>query len=105
MTVQVRNKQGEKSIRRRRHGSILGATRAGAEAEQRPAQHAEPRPAPLVPPARRAAARFDDGAPSRRRLHGATQDVAVYNCRCGYVFEATVSTSVGCPHCGAGQAW
>jgi rubrerythrin len=33
------------------------------------------------------------------------QDQATYACRCGYVFEAAVSTSVGCPHCGDSQAW
>ena len=32
-------------------------------------------------------------------------DQAVYTCQCGYVFEAPVSTSVGCPHCGGTQAW
>jgi DNA-directed RNA polymerase subunit RPC12/RpoP len=29
----------------------------------------------------------------------------MYTCSCGYVFEADVSTSVACPHCGTGQAW
>jgi hypothetical protein len=29
----------------------------------------------------------------------------MYTCSCGYVFEADVTTSVACPHCGAGQAW
>jgi predicted Zn-ribbon and HTH transcriptional regulator len=29
----------------------------------------------------------------------------MYTCTCGYVFQAKVSTSVACPHCGAGQAW
>ena len=29
----------------------------------------------------------------------------MYNCSCGYVFEAQVSTDVGCPHCGDTQAW
>jgi hypothetical protein len=29
----------------------------------------------------------------------------VYNCGCGYVFDALVSTSVDCPHCGDAQAW
>jgi hypothetical protein len=32
-------------------------------------------------------------------------DTAVYSCGCGFVFEADVSTSVGCPHCGDQQAW
>jgi DNA-directed RNA polymerase subunit RPC12/RpoP len=29
----------------------------------------------------------------------------VYSCGCGFVFEAQVSTSVDCPHCGGPQAW
>jgi hypothetical protein len=41
----------------------------------------------------------------RRREAGAPQDQAVYSCGCGFVFEAQVSTSVGCPHCGDMQAW
>jgi hypothetical protein len=41
----------------------------------------------------------------RRREAGAPQDQAVYACHCGFVFEAQVSTSVGCPQCGGTQAW
>jgi hypothetical protein len=46
-------------------------------------------------------------APARRhRLHhDPVQDTAIYNCSCGLVFEADVQTTVGCPHCGAEQAW
>lgn len=40
-----------------------------------------------------------------RRLGGATQDRALYSCSCGYAFDALVSTSVDCPHCGDRQAW
>jgi hypothetical protein len=32
-------------------------------------------------------------------------DTAVYNCHCGFVFEAPVCTSIACPHCGDCQAW
>jgi hypothetical protein len=78
MNVLLRHTQTEKSIRRRRQTAGTPAVRPG---------------------------RFDDSSPGRRRLHGPTQDTAVYNCRCGFVFEAAVSTSVGCPHCGGGQAW
>jgi hypothetical protein len=82
MSVLARNKKDDKGlVRRRRHA-----------------------PAPLVAPAP-TARRLDDAAPGRRRMHGPTQDMATYHCHCGYVFEATVSTSVGCPHCGTGQAW
>jgi len=33
------------------------------------------------------------------------EDHALYRCGCGYAFKAEVTTSVGCPHCGADQAW
>ena len=33
------------------------------------------------------------------------QDRATYNCSCGYIFQADVTTSVGCPHCGCELAW
>ena len=36
---------------------------------------------------------------------GGPNDKAVYKCSCGHEFEAAVSTSVQCPHCGTGQAW
>lgn len=42
---------------------------------------------------------------TRERDAGGPEDRALYRCQCGYVFEATVSTSVGCPHCGDAQAW
>lgn len=32
-------------------------------------------------------------------------DKAFYACSCGFAFTATVSTTVGCPHCGTPQAW
>jgi hypothetical protein len=40
-----------------------------------------------------------------RRLGGSSQDRALYSCDCGYAFDAPVSTSVDCPHCGDRQAW
>ena len=36
---------------------------------------------------------------------GGPMDRACYTCACGYVFNAAVSTSVSCPHCGSAQAW
>ena len=42
---------------------------------------------------------------ARERDSGGPQDRAAYSCACGYVFEAPVSTTVGCPHCGGAQAW
>ncbi len=45
--------------------------------------------------------------PDARRVReaGGPIDRASYTCSCGYVFRASVSTSVSCPHCGADQAW
>lgn len=45
------------------------------------------------------------GTSHRRGEVGGMQDEAMYACQCGFVFEAPVSTSVGCPHCGDTQAW
>ena len=41
----------------------------------------------------------------RERAAGGPEDRAAYRCSCGFVFEAPVSTTVGCPHCGDTQAW
>jgi hypothetical protein len=41
----------------------------------------------------------------RNKRANVSQDAALYNCPCGYVFKAAVTTSVGCPHCGSAQAW
>ena len=41
----------------------------------------------------------------RNQRANVNQDSALYNCACGYVFKAAVSTEVGCPHCGSAQAW
>jgi len=42
---------------------------------------------------------------ARERAAGGPEDRAAYRCSCGFVFEAPVSTTVGCPHCGDTQAW
>jgi hypothetical protein len=88
MNVLVRNKRGEKGTRHRRQspGALL-APRSPARATHQPQ-------GPV-----------DDGSPERRHLHGQVEDSATYTCQCGYVFEALVSTTVDCPHCGDGQAW
>jgi hypothetical protein len=46
-----------------------------------------------------------DIAVERARAAGGPLDEASYSCQCGYLFAAPVSTTVACPHCGAGQAW
>jgi hypothetical protein len=42
---------------------------------------------------------------ARVREAGGPEDRACYSCSCGMVFQAHVSTSVSCPHCGTDQAW
>jgi rubrerythrin len=44
-------------------------------------------------------------AERRMRASGGPEDRAAYQCQCGYIFEARVSTSVACPNCGSSQAW
>jgi hypothetical protein len=44
-------------------------------------------------------------AERRHRASVAPEDHAHYGCSCGYQFQAPVSTSVACPHCGSAQAW
>ena len=56
-------------------------------------------------PARAAQPSSCDPAVEKVRRAGGPLDVAVYTCTCGYLFSAAVSTTVSCPHCGAGQAW
>jgi hypothetical protein len=54
-------------------------------------------------PARRT--RRPGGPEERERRTGGPQDRALYTCRCGSAFQAPVSASVRCPHCGEAQAW
>jgi hypothetical protein len=92
MNVLARSRSGTSRIRR------------GRDARKQPDGKAEAAQ-------KAASARTDMAAPTqtppsrRRREAGPPPDLAVYSCRCGLVFEASVSTSVGCPHCGRTQAW
>jgi hypothetical protein len=81
MTVRTRH-------RRRTRPRLARATSRAAIASQTTAEPSRPAPAPL-----------------RERDAGGPEDRAVYQCPCGCVFEASVSTTVGCPHCGDAQAW
>ena len=92
MNMIVRTKLGQSSTRQRR------GRRGGRELEHSgtASEPVAPRGATLEP--------FETPS-SRRRQGGPSQDTAVYNCQCGYVFEEHVSTTVGCPHCGHTQAW
>ena len=85
--MQMRVRSNRNSSDSRQRGGLL----------RRP--HVDP-PVPAAPPA-------DDGLADERRMResGGPDDRAMYTCSCGYVFEADVSTSVTCPHCGTGQAW
>jgi hypothetical protein len=46
-----------------------------------------------------------DAAVERVREAGGPVDRAYYICSCGYLFSASVSTTVSCPECGSDQAW
>ena len=86
MTVLVRPKRGQVGFRRRlrARGRSADARPTGDARRDETTQWAPGRdPRDAVPP----------------------QDEAVYSCSCGMVFEAPVSTSVDCPHCGGVQAW
>ena len=67
-------------------------TRRAAPAARRPRLVSVPTPPELK-------------AEKRVRESGGPEDRAFYTCSCGYAFDADVSTSVTCPHCGTGQAW
>ncbi len=91
----------------------LAPTERRARSERRP--HIFGRPAPEVaPPAPEAAPEqqaaaeqpVDEHLAERRHRASVTpEDTAFYGCSCGFQFQAPVSTSVSCPHCGTGQAW
>jgi hypothetical protein len=67
-----------------------------------PHEHS-PRPSPELEPAQRM--RRPGGPEERERRTGGPQDKALYVCRCGSAFQAPVTASVRCPHCGDAQAW
>jgi hypothetical protein len=63
---------------------------------------APPAPAPAAAPEQP----VDEHLAERRHRDAVTpEDTALYGCSCGFQFQAPVSTSVSCPHCGTGQAW
>lgn len=67
------------------------------------AKTVRPRPAPA--PARRRGGARPHRPEERERGTGGPQDSALYVCRCGSAFQASVTASVRCPHCGEPQAW
>ena len=91
----MRVRSNRQSETRRRSGS----TRRGSVLHREEAATPVDEPAP-------AAAEDDDLFDERRlRASGGPSDRAQYTCGCGFVWEADVSASVACPHCGAAQAW
>jgi hypothetical protein len=82
-----------------RIGTRTQNKRAGSRTARRPREGASP---PADCESRPAAA----SAPQRReRDAGGPEDRALYVCRCGSAFQAIVTASVRCPHCGEPQAW
>lgn len=80
---------------------LLGLRRPhviGTPVEEPASPAAEEPPPPAVIP--------DEHVDERRHRAAVNpEDHALYRCSCGYQFEAAVSASVACPHCGTGQAW
>jgi hypothetical protein len=70
-----------------------------------PGGSARAHPLPRAAAARPAAPAVEHPHEKRARESGGPIDRASYTCGCGMVFEADVSTTVACPHCGCGQAW
>ncbi len=68
-------------------------SRAGSDAKLRAVAAPAPTPRPV------------QDLVARSRSAGGPIDNASYACACGFVFAASVSTTVACPHCGADQAW
>jgi hypothetical protein len=62
-------------------------------------------PSPLEQHIARMPAPMLDLDVQRVQQAGGPIDHAYYGCACGYLFSADVSTTVTCPHCGAGQVW
>ena len=88
---------------------LLGLRRPhviGTPVEEPAAPAARP-PAPEESPPPTPAAAVGDEHVDERRHRAAVnpEDHALYRCSCGYQFEADVSASVACPHCGTSQAW
>jgi hypothetical protein len=60
---------------------------------------------PVAEPEPEERSRRPNGPENRELRTGGPQDKALYVCRCGSAFQAVVSASVRCPHCGDPQAW
>ena len=85
--------------------SKIGLHRGARTARPRRAKAAAPRHEGTRPEPSRAAASAPGSPKERAVREGGPQDRALYICRCGSAFQAAVSASVSCPHCGDAQAW
>ena len=100
ITERRRHRAAATALQRRQSGTGHARTeRAAPERDETP-------PVGSQKPTRRA----NDTPPldidsERVREFGGPVDQAQYSCDCGYVFDAAVSTTVACPHCGSSQAW
>jgi hypothetical protein len=92
----------ERRARTERRPHIFG--RPAGDVEVAPAASAAPAP-PVAPAAAPEQPDDEHLAEQRHRASVTPEDTALYGCSCGYQFQASVSTSVSCPHCGTGQAW
>ncbi len=105
MTVLTRPKRGESSGRRRLRGTFRETSKPRADAGSPVRENqTDDIAAPRETQARGVTAPRRAPTGSRREA-APPHDHATYACECGLVFEASVSTSVGCPHCGTAQAW
>lgn len=100
----------EQTRRRRRRGRRTRSNTAGklhlASHVADQADHVADQASPVTDPAAASTAGAAQQADvARVRRAGGPIDNASYTCACGYVFAASVSTTVACPHCGADQAW
>lgn len=98
MYMGVRSTKRENLLRRARSGAVSDGFGRTGRSEQRERPQRRFGSTESVASGSAPAARH-------RHHHDPVQDTAVYNCTCGFVFEADVQTTVGCPHCGAEQAW
>ncbi len=81
-------------MRSRSSRTAVKVRRAIRHPRHAPAAEVQPR---LVP------VRLTDA--QRARHAGGPQDRALYACGCGCAFNADVTSSVACPHCGGEQSW
>ncbi len=108
MRPSLRHQLGERRRTRRirgAHRSDLTPELLTTAPEALPAAPETLAAAPNTTPEPYAAMQEADSPAQRVREAGGPTDLATYACECGYLFAASVTTTVGCPHCGTQQAW